>query len=335
MLLRTLALLFVAPVMGSAFGCGSGVDTHPVGPDATVDAPIGGDAVDGAPDALELTGHHYIIDKQIIPLNNTQARALGLDLNNDSTVDNQLGSVMATFAGQGFDSQGPNDTAVDRGAILMLVDLQTNGFTTTQATFTLLSGADPQPPACTGVGDTVCRHHLSGSGAFTVAATSAHDSPLTGDLTAGALLTDAVTTGRLQLQTALLTASPISLDLIGARVSATTVSATGITSGIIAGGVTQSDVATKLLPGWQQALDAQVQLDCGGSPPTCGCAAGSRGKTAQELFDTSPRDCSISLSEMQNNSLIQSLTAPDVEIAGQQAVSLGIGFTATSATFTP
>jgi hypothetical protein len=112
------------------------------------------------------------------------------------------------------------------------------------------------------------------------------------------------------------------------------VNASGIMSGIIAGGVTQADIDTALVPGWQSTLQTKMAADCPGAPPSCGCTAGSTGKTLQGLFDAN-HDCTISTTEIRTNSLIQSLIAPDITVGGQQALSLGIGFTAVPATFTP
>lgn len=47
------------------------------------------------------------------------------------------------------------------------------------------------------------------------------------------------------------------------------------------------------------------------------------------------RDCAVSVAEIEENSLIQSLLAPDVMVEGQQALSLGIKVEAAPATFTP
>jgi len=309
-------------------GC-SGVNTNPTQPDAPPDMALEIDA------PTVLTVHHYVVDKQVIPLTNSQARDLGLDLDDDAVIDNQLGAVMATFAAQGFETQTPVDTAVDRGSILMLIDLGSNGFTNSEARFTLYSGANPQPAPCTSGADTICRHHLDGTGSFAVAATSAHDTPLAGNLAAGVLVTNVDSSGRLQIQTTLLTTNPVTLNLIGARAKVTGLSDPGISNGVIAGAVTQTEVDGTLMPAWQQAFDATVQQACPGAPPSCGCAGGSQGQTMQQLFDTTPKDCTISLAEVKNNSLIQSLVAPDVMIDGQQALSLGFGFTAVKAVFTP
>ncbi|MDB4957862.1 MAG: hypothetical protein JWO36_5431 [Myxococcales bacterium] len=295
-------------------------------PDALVDADL------GMPTG---THHHYVIDRQNVPANNTQARMYGLDLNGDQTVDNQLGMVLATFSGMGFNTQTSATTSVDTGRTILLADLQATDLTTaTHAGFTIYFGQNPQPAPCTGPSDTVCRHHLTGTGTFDVAA-SPHDAALRGDLVNG---TFTAGPGHLSIQLAMFAASsPVRIDLIGARVRLTNITGTSIGTGVLAGAVTQSDLNTKIIPALQQSMVPVIARDCTmlASPPACGCANGSQGENLLGLLDTSPKDCAVTVSEIQNNALFQSLLAPDVTIDGQMALSLGIGITATGATFTP
>ena len=65
----------------------------------------------------------------------------------------------------------------------------------------------------------------------------------------------------------------------------------------------------------------------------CGCMSGSTGKTILNLFDTMPKNCAVTVEEIKNNSLIQSLLAPDVTIDGKTALSLGIKATTVKGTF--
>jgi hypothetical protein len=46
-----------------------------------------------------------------------------------------------------------------------------------------------------------------------------------------------------------------------------------------------------------------------------------------------PKDCTISVSEVAQNSLIQSLLAPDVMIDGVEALSVGVSASAVHAAF--
>ena len=58
------------------------------------------------------------------------------------------------------------------------------------------------------------------------------------------------------------------------------------------------------------------------------------GKTILGLFDTTPKDCMVTVDEIKNNSLIVSLLSPDVTVDGKMALSLGIKATAVKATYT-
>ncbi len=64
-----------------------------------------------------------------------------------------------------------------------------------------------------------------------------------------------------------------------------------------------------------------------------GCASGSTGKTILNLFDTTPKNCMVTVDEIKNNTLIQSLLAPDVKIDGKDALSLGIKATTVKGNF--
>ncbi|MBV8758039.1 MAG: hypothetical protein JO257_12205 [Deltaproteobacteria bacterium] len=316
--------------------CGSSSSKTPDAPmhvvDGHPDAPI--DAAPDAylPDAPEpVSGHyHYVISRQVWPTTNQQARDDGFDLNNDGSADNQLGMVMVSLAGQGFDVQTPTDQAFARGTPILLADLGANDLTTSQtATFTIYQGSDPNPPACSGSADTVCGHHLHGSGTFTAAATP-RDTPLTGAIATGQLTAGP---GHLSVSLSAFGATPVTL--LGARAKLTP-TAGGIMTGILGGAVSVADRDSKIYPGFAASMNAVVMRDCTAlsSPPQCGCASGSSGASVISLFDTT-HDCNITTQEIHDNSLIMALFAPDVTVEGQQALSVGFAVTAVDATFTP
>ena len=285
-----------------------------------------------APPMAQGSHTHYVVDSVTVPTSNSQARMLGLDLNGDGTVDNQLGMVLATIASMGADPQTLVTHAVDTGTILMLADLQTTAFdTATNAGFTLYTGQNPMPAPCSSSTDTVCRHHLDGTGTFDVAAMP-RDPELVGNFVSGVYTGGP---GHLPIEITFLGNMPVTFDLIGAhtKLSAT---ATALSNGIIGGCVTQSDIMTKVYPSLATAFSAQVAADCTmlTNPPGCGCTSGSTGATLLSLFDTN-HDCMISTTEIASNSLVMSLLAPDLTIEGQQCISLGVGFTAVPGTFTP
>jgi hypothetical protein len=270
-------------------------------------------------------GHFfYVVDHEDVPTNNTQARAYGLDLNNDGTVDNQFGMVLATLSGMGFDPQTSVTNSITSGKTILLADLYALDFAnTTGATFTTYDGdsVSVTPPT------------------YKVASTSPHDTPLAGTAAGG---TFNLGPGQLELQGAYFVPDQVvKLHLIGARTKLTAASANGLGPSILAGAIPMSEITGTLEPGWQASAMEAVLRDCCGaatSPggatcnpngtPACGCTDGSEGKTMLGLFDNSPKDCTISLTEIQNNSLIMSLLAPDVTIDGQMALSFGVQVTA-------
>lgn len=298
--------------------------------DAEIDAPI--DAPPPPP------GHyHYVLDHVQLPTTNTQARDYALDLNNDNVVDNQFGMVMATFETMGIPISPAMNEAVDRGTSITLLDLAAASFTTDPAaSASLFAGENPSPAACAGNGDTTCRHHLAGTASFTAAATPSNP-PLTGAFVAGTFTGGP---GQLALPLAWPGGSPFRLPLIGARMQLRMASASGISTIIIGGAIAQADIDGTLLPRLRDSYAASVSADCSAvtSPPTCGCTPGSNGRLAIDLFDGddgSARDCKIDLVEIQQSSLIQALFAPDVQINGVAALSVGVGATAVPGAFTP
>ena len=322
--------------------------------DAKIDSPRDTSMIDAPPDAPPdsspkpdaAAGHYqYVIDHENVPTTSTQARAYGLDLNSDGTVDNQLGMVFATLQGMGFTVQATVSQSIDTGSTLMLVDLDTSDFQNAAATtYTMLYGANPQPPACNGSADTTCRHHLAGNASFDIAADSPHDTPLAGSAVSGTFNDGP---GHLGIQVAMLTSGPpIPFHMIGARTKLTGVSASGITAGIVAGAIPETELSATVYPALATNMASIIERDCCGlatSPggttcnpnatPACGCTSGSSGATVIGLFDTSPKDCKVTVTEISNNSLIQALFAPDVTIDGMQALSFGVQVTAVPAHF--
>ena len=70
-----------------------------------------------------------------------------------------------------------------------------------------------------------------------------------------------------------------------------------------------------------------------GEPP-CGCVKHSRADLLQGLFDRPPVDCRVSVDEVANNTIVQSLLAPDLKIDGEHFLSFGVGVDLVRARFT-
>lgn len=278
--------------------------------------------------------YDFVVSQVTVPRNNSEARDIGLDLNDDDSIDNQLGMVLGTLAGQGFDVQGTLDEAVDDGSIVLLLGLQTPSFASTTGAGLDIRLGDPDtimPAPCNAATPPVCGLHLAGTGSFQVDPSSPPNAGVDGKIAGGVFSGGP---GTISLQIALGGSEPIALDLIGARAKASGLREDGLDEVILAGALTQTDLDTKVIPAIHAQLGPIITEDCTGTAPPdpCGCMANSTGKTIIGLFDTDPKDCSVSIDEIKTNSLIMSLLSPDVEIDGQDALSLGLSVTGVKAT---
>ncbi|HEY4179649.1 MAG TPA: hypothetical protein VGM90_22565 [Kofleriaceae bacterium] len=279
-------------------------------------------------------GDHYksVAKSALVPTSNPQARMYGIDIGApdgsgpDGTVDNQLGMVLATLSAMNIDVQGSVSDAIAQGSIILLTDMQATALdAATNVGFTVHLGENPVPPACTDANDTVCGKHLTGTGMFSIKANGT-DATLGGKIVGGKVTAGP---GKVSIQIALGGADPIQLDLIGARIEGTGITATGITTLKVGGALTQDALMTQVLPAIQAQLGPTIARDCTAldmpnATPSCGCMSGSTGATVLQLFDSSPKDCMVTVAEISSNTLIQSLLAPDVKIDGMEALSLGI-----------
>jgi hypothetical protein len=303
--------------------------------------------------------YHYVVNQALVPISSPQADEFGIDIGSalsnkpDGMVDNQLGRVLATLTLQGFDIQGALDKAVAEGTIILLVDVQTKDFTTSSAAgVDVLLGDSPNPSACNGSADMYtctmptppampvcsgCGHHLDGHGMFNVSADSPSNAPLGGKIMGGTFTGGP---GEITLQIALGGATPITLDLVDAYARVSMFDPTMIGNAILAGALTQDQLHTTVLPNIQMQLAPIITRDCNmlTMPPGCGCTDGTTGSTIISLFDKSPADCAVTLDELENNSLIKSLLAPDVcstsKCAMPDALSLGVKVSAVPGAFT-
>jgi hypothetical protein len=294
--------------------------------------------------------YQYVADTITMPTSATQAQQLGLDLDGDpqGRPDNALGQILSTLASQGdVDLQESIDEQVLEGGLLLLFTLKATGLTTAaDAGGWVLLGDNPTPEPCTDPLDILtCGQHLDGNGTFTLAAGSPTDAVLHGNIIASKFTGGP---GKITLELSLGDVAGITVNLIGARMEVS-VSETGLTSGKIGGAITDDELNNSVLPAIVTVMDESIGEDCLGSPPTC-CVEGSTGETLIDLFDdcsdgSTSCDCAVDLEELRTNDLISSLLAPDVDLLDadgsfnprkdevKDALSLGIGFTATTASF--
>jgi hypothetical protein len=301
------------------------------GLDAEVPTDAGGD--DLGTDAGPLERRTYVVSQLTLPTQAGDSTTYGLDLDGDGMPDNALAQMLNTLTGAGLQLQQAEDGAITEGSAILLVEASASSFAGGAAQARALRGGDPTPPACTTPGDPLsCGQHLSGAAHFTV--TPPVPEVMSGTITSGAL---EVGPGASMVPIAFLT-TPVWLPLVAARARAQ-LDATGLTSGVLAGGVRQSDVDTLLIPAFYGAILNTINNDCG----TSGCMAGSVGASMVTLFDAN-HDGGVMLEEFQASSLVQTLLAPDLDLfdaAGApgtdgvlDSLSVGVGFTTVGAVFT-
>ena len=99
-----------------------------------------------------------------LPASATEARWLGLDLDNDpdGRIDNALGAILAALASvTGGVLQEAFDTGIASGDTIILVDIQTPSFADASgAGVRIRLGANADPAPCASETDTVCGGHL-------------------------------------------------------------------------------------------------------------------------------------------------------------------------------
>lgn len=303
----------------------------------------GGD--DGGDDDVTPTGEHYtfVASEVTVPLSSNQGQEFGLDLNDDGVKDNQLAQSLSLLNSQAMiNAQTTVTSGVNRGDIILLVDVQTPSFSSSGGTgFQIKFGdkATAQPAPCTDAADTACRKHLTGTGNFTVAASSPTNDALAGKIEGGVFEGGP---GKIALQIALSDApnSALTLNLIAARARLTGISADGVASIIVAGAVTKASIDNEIVPAiFNLANSMSASCVTTATAGKCDCPDPADSEAVTELLDisgpggTGPEDCKFDLAEVKKNPLLPVLLRPDVTIDGQEALSVGVGAKAVKATF--
>jgi hypothetical protein len=329
--------LFLPLVLTLALACSGDDDDGGATPDAALGAP---DAP-GAPDADTRTQHTFVVSALDLPTNASEATMLGLDIDEKpgDGVDNQLGMFFGSLAAlaPNLDLQANLDASLARGELIVLLALHATGLFDAAPVDAWLGRAQTDPPPtpapCADANDTVCRHHLDGSGMFVVAQS---DGIVTGTI-AGGDFDGGPSTLTLWLPLFSPTV-PVELPLQKARVHLENVTAFGLGSGCKLGGaVTMSDFSTRVVPSMATGMRQTFAADCtiGGTPPSCDCAPGSTGETLRSLFDKTPNDCQISDTEVE--AVMGSILTPDIDLDGDgtnDAISIGVGINAVTGGYT-
>jgi hypothetical protein len=340
-------LCAAAGCLTAAVGCG---DDSKRAPDAmpAQDAAALVDTTDAA--VIPQGPHHgYVVSGLRVPISDPEVRDYAFDLGSktsampDGTTENTVGTVFSAVSILGVDLQGAITAAVDRGTILMLVDVQAQDFANTSAAgLGVVLGADPVPAACDGPDDLVCRHHLDGSASFAVAPGSPAGTPAAGAIVDGTFHGGG---GAITLQLAFGSAAPIQLGLAHAQVRASSISEAGIMTAMLGGVVSPAQVTAGLAPALQAQIAAVLDRDCtpggAGTPPDCGCQTGTAGARLISVFDgdlaVADRNCTVTNDEILGNAVIQSALQPDAcskdTCAAADALSIGVKLETVKASF--
>ncbi len=301
----------------------------------------------------------YVVNSVLVP--SASAKDYGIDLNGDTRVDNQLGQIIVTLAGQGLNVQdGVNQALMGGDLILLVKESSTDAsfMSDSCATSTLQLGQKAPMPDFSGMG------HFTPDGTQTPAT---FNGPITGGKFNSA--PPATTTHPVTAQVTLpLVAgqTPVPIVLQGAHLQYTR-SGTGLMSGQLQGGIKSSDVQSNIVPAVaslltnklqtdnpQTSTDMQISslFDTGGkADPACAAGTCKNPTTGMDPLNRAGQcavkgDKIIDVCEVSTNGLVTNLLAPDVQLfnsAGmyqpnkdntmKDSLSVGLGFTAVGATF--
>jgi hypothetical protein len=313
-------------------GCGGGDDD-------------GGDDVNQMEEDPAGTDHTYVISELKVPGSANEATQLGLDIDGNGQADNALGGLLAALAGQAdLDLDGTVNGQVSEGGIVLLANLKATDLANATGVglhVYLGDAATAMPEPCTNPDDPeTCGQHLMGDGMFDVAmdyGAKVVGTTVNGVFTGGP--------GTITIELALADAATVPINLIGARATAS-VSASGLTSGKIGGALREDDIHNELIPAVADLIASLlVSSECDGTPADGCCPADSTGAQVLTFFDDN-EDCEVTTAELEANSLISSTIGnPDLDLFDgdtfrprqdgvKDSLSLGIGFTAVSGTFT-
>ncbi|HEY0255511.1 MAG TPA: hypothetical protein VGC41_28475, partial [Kofleriaceae bacterium] len=202
-------------------------------------------------------------------------------------------------------------------------------------------GSDPMPAACQ-VNETVtcavqgcagCGRHLSPVGGAFQLPDSHFDDAALGTIEAGAFTT--ANPGFFNVQIPIGNTTAVEIPLLFGHASFMSGSPDAIAALRVGGMILDSNVETVFIPALAAQFQTLVVRDCTDAthPPDCGCLLNSAGKNVIGLFDKTPADCKVTIDEVKNNGLLQTLFTPDVTIGDVSGVSYGVQMTVEHASF--
>ena len=277
--------------------------------------------------------YDYVIDRVTLPT--TSAESSKFALVHKGAKFNALGNILALLvtSAPSMDVQAAVQNDICRGKTVDLLRVKAKSLSSTPAILAhSWVGADAK--CCTSsncldsFNQTKCNSSaitkcFSGSGSFTADPKYPKAMILGGSISGGQLK---LGPGKLIIRIALSTYGSMDLAMMGATMQGN-ITSTGITNGILSGGIPQSVINNSMVPNLTSMLDATYK-----NPSTDSSTKAMLGT----LFDTNS-DGTISTAEIKNNALIKTFLTGDVDVDGDgiKELSLGIGFNAVKASITP
>jgi len=292
---------------------------------AAGDARVINDRILLPPDAgttwsCSMGGQGFVFDRVLLPTDSTRAEKYALKFMGKKY--NFLGGILALIhaAAPSLPIQASLDESVCAGRALQLLCLQPNAMARGQA-WPATAACCAKAPCFNSSGGTC------GSAArakcFSGASTFKPNPVVTGNFNTGDITAGVLKLGPGKMTISLpFAAKPLLVALKYVTITGT-ITSNRITSGVLSGGMDQSDLRTRVLPAIAAALTA-LYKNPGTAPNT---------KTQlKTLFDTN-KDGTITTKELENNPLIKTFLDGDVDVDGDglREFSLGLGFTAVSA----
>ena len=263
----------------------------------------------------------YLVNDVLLPTTGSEANSYAIDVDGDGSPENNFGQLLSVFASQGFDFNGMMDSAIATGSVVHLVRVQSTDVLlandpAAQANW-CIGVPTPTPPLFDGTDNPSC---ADTSGIF-VAALSG------GSFTSPAPATTANPVS-LDFELALGTSS-VTLPVLNARLSFATDGAGHMPFGQINGSIPNTDLMNNFAPAMAAMCNESIQND-----PSSNMA-----NSCKSLFDTGCNgfpgyagDGQIEVCEITENSLVQTLLAPDVQVDNGGTLvganSIGVRFTA-------
>jgi hypothetical protein len=283
------------------------------------------------------TNARYVVSKLTIPTNRDMLRTYACDLDDNGSYDNALASSFILLKNQMIDLQQAANAAANAGSMIVLLQVFAESLKNAAAG---RAGAQAFLGAWAGGGAFDAARAYSGQGSFSIAPGSPSDAKL------GGVVEDGYGTfgpGAYALQLPLLDgAPPLRLDLVGGRITGD-LSAAGVMNGRLCGAVAESQIESRIVPDITSILNERLKLGgetamfiCAVFDTDMNCTPGQLPAACMDFSPSAPPPAGcVSLTEVRTSNIIMSNLEPDVTLGGVRALSLGVGFTAVPAQFTP